>query len=85
MAEIARSIELYNSAFRLAWPHISERQKREQSDMAQRLHDSITRLIKEGASLDVLIASEAIDELTGRGSKESASNALMSASGPKQT
>jgi hypothetical protein len=85
MAEIARSIELYNSAFRLAWSHISERQKREQSDMAQRLHDSITRLIKEGASLDVLIASEALDELTGRGSKESASNALMSAIGPKQT
>ena len=67
MAEIARSIELYNSAFRLAWPHISERQKREQSDMAQRLHDSITRLIKEGASLDVLHCLRGARRVDGQG------------------
>ena len=64
MARIARSIELYNSAYRLAWQHISEDQKREQSDMARRLHDSIARQIKEGASVDVVIASEALKELT---------------------
>ena len=64
MAEIARSIELYNSAYRLAWQKISEHQKREQSDVAQRLHDSIVRQVKEGASFDALIASEALNELT---------------------
>ena len=64
MAEIARSIELYNSAYRLAWQHVSEHQKREQSDVAQRLHDSIARQVKEGASFDALIASEALNELT---------------------
>lgn len=64
MAGIARNIELYNSAYRLAWEHIAERQKREQSNAARHLHDSIRRQIKEGASLDVLIASEALNELT---------------------
>jgi hypothetical protein len=64
MAGIARNIELYNSAYRLAWEHIPERQKREQSNVARHLHDSIRRQIKEGAILDVLIASEALNELT---------------------
>jgi hypothetical protein len=64
MVGIARSIDLYNSAYRLAWQHVSERQKREQPDVAQRLHESIARQLKEGASLDVLIASEALSELT---------------------
>ena len=64
MSGVAHSVELYNSAYRLAWQKISEGQKREQSDMAQRLHDFIARQIKEGASVDVLIASEALKELT---------------------
>jgi signal transduction histidine kinase len=64
MSGVARSVELYNTAYRQAWQKISEDQKREQSDMAQRLHDSIARQIKEGASVDVLIASEALKELT---------------------
>ena len=34
MAGIARNIELYNLAYRLAWMHISERQKRERPDIA---------------------------------------------------
>ena len=63
MAGIAFNIEVYNSAYRLAWEHIPERQKRERSNVARRLHDSIRRQIKEGASLDVLIASEALNEL----------------------
>ena len=63
MAGIARNIELYNSAYRLAWEHISEHQKREQSNVARRLHDCIRRQIKEGANLDVFIASEALNEL----------------------
>jgi hypothetical protein len=64
MSGVAHSVGLYNSAYRLAWQKISEDQKREQSDMAQRLHDSIARQIKEGASVDVLIASDALKELT---------------------
>ena len=63
MAGIARDIELYNSAFRLAWKHVSEYQ-REQSDLAQRLHNSIRRQIKEGSISDLFVASEALDELT---------------------
>jgi len=63
MAGIARDIELYNSAFRLAWQHIPEVQKGYESNAARRLHDSIRRQIKEGAGLDVLIASVALYEL----------------------
>ena len=62
MAGIARDIELYNSAFRLAWKHVSEHQ-REQSDIAQRLDNSIRRQIKEGAISDLVIASEALNDL----------------------
>jgi hypothetical protein len=43
MVGIAQKIESYNSAYRLAWQHISEHQKREQPDIAQRLHDSSSR------------------------------------------
>ena len=59
MAEIARKIELYNLAYRLAWEHISEHQKREHPDIARRLHDSIKRRVNEGATEPVFIASEA--------------------------
>ena len=39
MAGIARKIELYNLVYRLAWEHISEHQRREQPDIARRLHE----------------------------------------------
>src|SRR4029078_10188822 len=64
MSGVAHIVGLYNSAYRLAWQKISEDQKREQSDMAQRLHDSLARQIKEGASVDCSIASQALKELT---------------------
>jgi hypothetical protein len=63
MARIAQNIELYNSAFRLAWEHISESQKREQSNIAWRLHDSIRRQLKDGAIEPLFIASESIKEI----------------------
>ena len=63
MAGIARKIESYNLAYRLAWKHISERQKRERPDMARRLHDSIRRLLKDGETEPVFIASEALKAL----------------------
>jgi len=62
MGGIAHNVELYNSAFRLAWQHIPN-PLREQTNVARRLHDSIRRQINEGATLDVLIASKALDEL----------------------
>ena len=56
----AKNIELYNSAYRLAWKHIPELQKREQPDIALRLHESIRRQLKEGATEPLFIASEAL-------------------------
>jgi hypothetical protein len=69
MAGIAQNIERYNLAYRLAWKHISERQKHEYPNVATLLHDAIRRQLTEGAVAPVLIASEAlknIEKLTGQ-------------------
>ena len=69
MAGIARNIERYNLAYRLAWKHISERQKREYPNVATFLHEAIRRQLKEGAVEPVFIAAEAlkdIEKLTGQ-------------------
>jgi hypothetical protein len=63
MAGIARKIESYNLAYRLAWEHISEHQRREHPDIAQRLHDSIRRQVSEEATEAVFIASEALRDI----------------------
>ena len=63
MAGITRNIELYNSAFSLAWKHISERQKRERPNIARLLHDSIRGQLKDGATDSLFIASEALKTL----------------------
>ena len=63
MAGIARNVELYNSAYRLAWKYISEDQKREQPNIARYLHDSIERRLKEGATEAVFIASDALEDV----------------------
>src|SRR5665647_2641542 len=60
MAGIERKVELFTLAYKLAWKHISEDQKRKQPNIAQRLHDSIRRQLKEGATEAVFIASEAL-------------------------
>jgi hypothetical protein len=60
---LRENIELYNSAYRLAWKPISERQKREQPNIARRLHDSIRRYLKDGETEPVFIASEALKVL----------------------
>lgn len=62
MVGIAQKIESFNLAFRLAWPHISEHQKRE-PDIARRLHDSIRRQLNEGATEGLFIASEALKDI----------------------
>ena len=63
MAWIARKIESYNLAYQLAGKHIPEDQKREQPDIAQRLHGSIRRQLAEGATEAVFIASEALKDI----------------------
>ena len=60
MAGIARNIERYNVAYRLAWKHVSERQKREYLNVATFLYDAISRQLKEGAHEPVFIAAEAL-------------------------
>src|SRR5262245_53252505 len=66
MAGIARNIELYNSAYSLAWKHISELQKHEQPEIARRLHDSIERQLENGATEPLFIASDALKALDER-------------------
>ena len=62
-AGIAQKIQSYNLAFQLAWKHISEDQRRKQPNIAQRLHNSIRRQLKEGATEAVFIASEALKDV----------------------
>ena len=62
-AGIARNIELYNLAFKLAWKYISEHQKLYKPDIARQLHDSIRRELTKGASEATFIASEALKDL----------------------
>ena len=66
MAGIARNIELYNSAYDLAWKHIPELQKREQPNIARRLHDSIRRQLEDGGTEPLFIASDALKVLDER-------------------
>jgi hypothetical protein len=63
MAGIARSIELYQLAYSLAWPYVSDFQKNADPNVAVRLHDSIRRRLNQGATEPVLIASEALKDL----------------------
>ena len=63
MAGIARNIELYNLAYRLAWKHISERQKHEYPNVATFLHDAIRHQLKEGVTEPVFIAAAALKNI----------------------
>ena len=58
-----RKIKSYNLAYRLAWEHISEHQKREHQDILRRLDESIKRQVNEGATEPVFIASEALRDI----------------------
>ena len=60
---LAQDIELYHSAYRLAWKQVSELQKREKPNIASRLHDSIRLQIKKGATEPLFIASEALRDV----------------------
>ena len=53
----ARNIELYSLAYRLALKQISKLQKREQPNIALRLHAPIRRQLKKGATDPFLLTS----------------------------
>jgi hypothetical protein len=59
----ARNIELYSSAYRNRLDRLSLLQKCEQPDISLRLHDSIRRQLKEGATDPLSIATEAFKAL----------------------
>jgi hypothetical protein len=59
----ARNIELYGLAYRIAWNQISPLRKREQPDISLRLHASIRRQLKDGATDPLFIAIEAFKAL----------------------
>jgi hypothetical protein len=59
----ARNIDIYSSAYRIAWKQISPFRKREQPDISLRLHASIRRQLNEGATDPILIATEAFKAL----------------------
>ena len=70
MAEVARKVKSYNLAYRLAWKHISEDEKRKRPNIARLLHDSIRRQLSEGATEPVFIASEALEDVGGNLDRE---------------
>jgi hypothetical protein len=59
----ARNIELYSSAYQIAWKHISAPQKHEQPNISLRIHASIRRQLKEGAKDPNVIVAEALSDL----------------------
>ena len=62
MHGIARTVELFNQAFRLAWPHLSKIEI-PGSDTGQLLSESIRRQLKAGATDAVRIAADVITEI----------------------
>jgi hypothetical protein len=54
---------LYGLAYRIAWNQISPLRKREQPDISLRLHASIRRQLKDGATDPLFIAIEALKAL----------------------
>jgi hypothetical protein len=61
-SKAARRIELYGIANKLAWEQIPPNQKNERPDISLRLHASIRRQLKAGATDAQDIAFEALKE-----------------------
>jgi hypothetical protein len=76
MAGIADRIERFNIAYRLAWKYVPEGVTRERTSFARRLHDSISRQLREGASEPVFIASVALKEMEGTNARHLAQGAV---------
>jgi hypothetical protein len=62
----AKNIELYSSAYRIAWRDIPLRHRREQPDIALRLHASIRRQLMKGITDPRVIATEALKTVSER-------------------
>ncbi len=65
MPGIAQRIELFNQAFRLAWPHLSQDETK-RPNASRLLSDAIQRRLKLGATDVVQIAAEAVIEVRAR-------------------
>jgi len=60
---ITRRVELYSSAYQLAWQQIPPDKKRAQPDISLRIHASIRRELKNGADHPYGIASAALKDI----------------------
>jgi hypothetical protein len=60
---IARRVELYSSAYQLAWQQIPPDKKRAQPDISLRIHASIRLELKNGADDPYGIASAALKDI----------------------
>jgi len=65
MTSIARGVEVFNQAYRLAWPHVSEN-KIQRTDVSKLLGDAIQRRIRVGETDLVKIATGAVTEMQQR-------------------
>ncbi|MDP2408687.1 MAG: hypothetical protein Q8M26_00185 [Pseudolabrys sp.] len=63
MAGIARKVELFNLAYKLAWAHIDENPALKGPAAADALNASIRRQLAAGADDVVVIAAQAIKDL----------------------
>jgi len=60
---VARRIELYSSAYQLAWRQIPPAERRARPDISLRIHASIRRQLKDGADDPYGIASAALKDV----------------------
>jgi hypothetical protein len=59
---IARRVEVFNQAFRLAWPHLTQPEI-QKANVAQLLSEAIQRRLRVGESDPVEIAANVIAEI----------------------
>ncbi len=64
MAGIARKVELFNVAYKLAWAHITENPMLRAPGVSDMLNASIRKQIAAGADDVVMIAAQAIQDLS---------------------
>ena len=62
-SDTGRQVELYSSAYKLAWEQFPPEQKRERPDIALRIHASVRRRLKDGAKDPAGIAFAAVKDV----------------------
>ena len=63
MAGLARSIQLFNAAYKLAWAQVSQPERMKHPEIARTLSSAIHDQIKVGATDAATIAAEAVKSL----------------------